>query len=286
MNPLPLPRARFRSWLLLIPALALGLAAAYGSRQYLADRLAAIEASRDEGERVALVVAKTTLARGSAISPATVAVREVPRSWAHSGAITPEQYNRAEGATLAWPADAGEPLLWAQLEQSGPATFSALLQPGQRALTVAVDEINSVAGMIAPGDRIDLVVSVRNRGDSVTFPLLQNLAVLATGQQTGPADDSQFGRSFTTITVNAGPEEAKRIIAARELGQLTALLRAPGDGSEMSSAPAPASQLLGLATARPPLQSTVPVIYGGGPIAHGLALATPARADFTDHDED
>jgi pilus assembly protein CpaB len=161
-----------KNWLILVLALFLGAAAAVGASRYLSQRMAEIEARGKDSDTVRLVVAKTNLAGGATLSPDTVAVREVPRAWAHSGALTPDQYSRAEGAALAHPANAGEPILWAQLEGRRAPTFSTRLQAGQRAVTVPVDEISSLSGMVVPGDLIDIVVSVRDDKRNYTFTLL------------------------------------------------------------------------------------------------------------------
>ncbi|HAF54735.1 MAG TPA: Flp pilus assembly protein CpaB [Thauera sp.] len=275
----PLRRAR-KNWIVLATALALGGLAAYAASNYLSERMAEIDARAAEIDTVQVVVAKASLPAGASITADTVAVREIPRIWAHSGAITPDQYSRAESLALAYPAAAGEPILWAQLEGRRAPTFSARLQSGQRAVTVPVDEISSLSGMVEPGDRIDIVVSARNETRNFTFTLLQNVAVLATGSHADPdARDAQGqARSYTTITLDTSPEDAKRVIAAREVGRVTALLRAPSDLAAVSGAITDARTLLGLPTSDGNGISSVPVIYGGGPITSGLQMMSPARA--------
>ena len=159
-------------------------------------------------------------------------------------------------------------------------TFSARLQSGQRAVTVPVDEISSLSGMVEPGDRIDIVVSARNETRNFTFTLLQNVAVLATGSHADPdARDAQGQpRSYTTITLDTSPEDAKRVIAAREIGRVTALLRAPGDITPVSTAITDGRKLLGLPDGDGKGISSVPVIYGGGPITSGLQMSSRAEA--------
>lgn len=266
-----------KNWLILVLALFLGAAAAVGASRYLSQRMAEIEARGKDSDTVRLVVAKTNLAGGATLSPDTVAVREVPRAWAHSGAITPDQYSRAEGAALAHPANAGEPILWAQLEGRRAPTFSTRLQAGQRAVTVPVDEISSLSGMVVPGDLIDIVVSVRDDKRNYTFTLLQSVRVLATGSKANAdARDTDGRPGFTTITLDTSPDDAKRVIAAREIGRVTALLRTPGDVATVSGAITEARSLLGLPTAHGNGVSSVPVIYGGGPITEGLNLKPQA----------
>lgn len=260
-----------KNWIVLVAALGVGGLAAFGARNYLSTQMAEIEAREKNKATVQMVVAKADLGKGSALSADNVAVRPVPKEWAHSGAITPEQFGRAEGSVLAHPANAGEPLIWSQLEGQRTPTFSARLSQGRRAVTVPVDEISSVSGMVEPGDLIDVVVSLKKDSKNFTFTLLQSVTVLATGTKASPEekDPAGRGRTFTTITLDTTPEDAKRIIAAREVGRITALLRAPNDASSVSRDRSDALALLGLASGFSSAGSTVPVIYGGGPITEG-----------------
>lgn len=281
-NPSSPPTAHStrKNWIVLALALALGGLAAYAASNYLSERMAEIDARANEIDTLQIVVAKASLPAGASITADSVAVREIPRTWAHSGAITPDQYSRAESLALAYPAAAGEPILWAQLEGRRAPTFSARLQSGQRAVTVPVDEISSLSGMVEPGDRIDIVVSARNETRSFTFTLLQNVQVLATGSVADPEAPETQGlpRSYTTITLDTSPEDAKRVIAAREVGRVTALLRAPGDLAAVSGAITDARTLLGLPAGDGKGISSVPVIYGGGPITSGLQMSSRAEA--------
>lgn len=262
-----------KNWIVLIAALGVGGLAAFGAKNYLGAQMAEIEAREKNKAMVQMVVAKTDLGKGSALSADNVAVRPVPKEWAHSGAITPDQFGRAEGSVLAYPANSGEPLIWSQLEGQRMPTFSARLGQGRRAVTVPVDEISSLSGMVEPGDLIDIVVSLKKDSKNFTFTLLQSVTVLATGTKASPDDQDPAGRrTFTTITLDTTPEDAKRVIAAREVGRVTALLRAPNDASSVSKDRSDALSLLGLASGFASTGSSVPVIYGGGPITEGQRM--------------
>jgi pilus assembly protein CpaB len=104
--------------------------------------------------------------------------------------------------------------------------------------------------------------------------LLQSVTVLATGTKASQEEKDPEGRSrtFSTITLDTSPEDAKRVIAAREVGRVTALLRAPNDSGRVSRERTDALALLGLATGQGSSASTVPVIYGGGPINEGQSM--------------
>jgi pilus assembly protein CpaB len=269
-----------KNWIVLLTALGVGALAAFGAKNYLSRQVAELEARDKNKAMVQVVVAKTDLAKGSALSSTNMATRAMPKEWAHSGALTPDQFDRANGSVLAYPASAGEPLIWAQLEGQRTPTFSARLTAGRRAVTVPVDEISSLSGMVEPGDLIDIVVSVNKDKQHFTFTLLQSVAVLATGTKASQQDKNAEGsaRTFTTITLDTTPDDAKRVIAAREIGRVTALLRAPNDSGSVSSQRTEAMTLLGLASGVATISSSVPVIYGGKPITEGLQLNARAGA--------
>jgi pilus assembly protein CpaB len=258
-----------RSVILLVAALALGGLSAFGVKRFIERQMEEVEA-RGKGKMVRVIVPKDDLPKGTAITQAVVASREVPADWAHSNAITPQQFDRVENQKLAYPAARGEMILWSMLEGQRAPSFSARLPAGRRAITVPVDEVNSISGMLQPGDRIDIMVSARKDNRAYMFPLLQNVVVLATGSQAVAAGDTSgkdgSKRTYTTITLDASPQDAQRVLAAREIGKLAALLRSPGDAANAFSSRRDAMSLLGLNDPERILgkEASVPVIYGGG----------------------
>lgn len=270
-----------KNWLILIVALMVGGMAALGTKNYIKNKVEDIEAINKNKAMVKVVVAKKALEKGEMLSSQNMATREVPQEWAHSGAITPDQFSRAEGAVLAYSANPGEPVIWAQLEGQKLATFSAKLDMGRRAVTVPVDEISSISGMVEPDDLIDIVVSMQRDNHNFTFTLLQSVRVLATGSKVSQSSKDDAGQpiTYTTVTLDTSPEDAKRLIAAREIGRVTALLRAPGDTNNVSTTRENAEDLLGLGMPNSYGLSSVPVIYGGGPIKEGLQMNPPKELD-------
>jgi pilus assembly protein CpaB len=268
-----------KNWMILVAAIAVGAIAAFGAKNYINNRVADIEARDKNKATVKVVVAKEMLEKGIPLTAKNMAVRDIPKEWVHSNAITPDQFSRVEGTKLAYPAQAGEPVVWSQLEGESIPSFSSMLIAGRRAVTVPVDEISSLSGMVAPGDLIDIVVSTQKDSKNYTFTLLQSIKVLATGTQISNDKKDAQGNAMTynTITLDTLPDDAKRIIAAREVGKITALLRSPGDESSVSMSRSDAAALLGLSGYKG--VSSVPVIYGGGEITEGLSMKDPKELD-------
>jgi pilus assembly protein CpaB len=249
-----------RNWLMLGGALLLGLAALGLSNKVISDKMAELDAKAKGSEQlVAVVVAKAALPRGAVIEKSMLAARRIPAQWVHSGTIDPGRIGQFLGQKLAAPVQPGEPLLEFQVEPPNTA-FSATLVNGNRALTTEVDEVNSISGMLRPGDHIDLMATARSTGkgkSDVTFPLLSNVEVLATGQVTRKSDDGdgQRERTYTTITLSVSPHDAQRVVVAKSSGRLTAVLRNPED-----VAPTPIPALT--------IEDVLPKQRGGGVAQH------------------
>jgi pilus assembly protein CpaB len=252
-----------KTWLSLGVALSIGLLTALAARSFLSHQIQAISESTKR-ETVDIVVAKTDLTAGDKLSSQNLAVRKVPVDYAQSGALRPEDFSRVQGKAIAFNLRGGEMIMWSQMETQRAPTFSARLVPGRRAITVVVDEINSISGMLEPGDLIDLMFAMEQSGQKVVVPLLQSVQVMATGQRV--ADDPKSGEKtqFATVTLDATPEQARSIIIARETGKLTALLRNPEDKAPIGLKSINTAALFSsrIAVTRH-LAQEVPVLYGG-----------------------
>lgn len=274
--------SRHRNWLLLLAALAFGGAAAYGMRGYITEQVSLERARLVPRQAMSsVVVAKRDLPKGEPVDADAMAVREIPKDFVPGSAVAPERFDGYVGARLVQPMRAGEPLLASNLEGADPASFSAKVRQGIRAITLAVDEVNSLSGMLQPGDRIDLLLSVRLPSGSVTplaqevtRPLLQDLRVLATGRQVRPGGDERQGRGFTAITVEATAEQAQKLVVAQRIGKLTATLRNPEDRSPVEQRPMDVYGLLDLkpAPAAAPPPPPTEIIVGGQGAQRGPAV--------------
>ena len=163
----------------------------------------------------------------------------------------------------------------------GP-TFASRVAVGRRAMTVPVDEINSISGLLEPGDQIDLIVTIDRKGKKLTLLLLQSVQVMATGQRAvdGPKDGER--KQYSTVTINTTPEQAKNVIIARDIGKVTALLRNPDDKNHVAGGEADMATLLGNGGVALG-ERTVPVLYGGTAklSADALTMGQATRAPST-----
>jgi pilus assembly protein CpaB len=251
-------------------ALAAGGGAAYFARGYIHREMQAQRAQlHGQYELVNVVVAKTNLSAGAMLSSQTVALREVPKAFLHADAIRSDQWASVAGRVLARNVRSGETILDAHLARGIGAGFSSQLPEGMRALTFPVDEEASIAGLLSPGDRIDLLFTTAAANDSVTVPLLSGVPVIATGMRTESNGNALPERlqagPFRTITVAVTPEDAAKITLAQEAGRISVALRQPGDQAVSRIARVTKSSLLKgespVRVSRP--RTRVEIILGG-----------------------
>lgn len=232
-----------KNGVVLIVAIVIGVASTYLANEFIQGRVASYEAKiKGEMRTTKVVVPKMDLPQGAVVSTENMAIRDVPVLYAHRDVVTPEQFTVAEGQRLSFQLDSGKPLLWAHLEGGSAPTFSGKLPAGKRALTVSVDEINSISGMLQPRDKVDIILTMtRDSKDrqKLTFPLMQDVLVLATGTKINhdkgvdPKTGQPIAATYRTATLLVSQEEAKKIILAQDAGKLTLILRHPDDNKPL-----------------------------------------------------
>lgn len=220
-------------------AVIIGLAGMYFANAFIQNRVATYESQlKGDLKTTKVVVPQSDLPQGSFISTDNMSIREIPSIYVHRDAVTPEKFEIAAGQRLSFQLDQGKPLLWAHLEGGSAPTFSGKVLDGKRAITIPVDEINSISGLLQPKDRIDLLLTLSRDNSKITFPLLQDVLVMATGtkvntEKTDPATGATTSTTYRTATLLVTQEDAKRIVLAQDAGKLTAVLRNPSDSKSL-----------------------------------------------------
>jgi len=265
-----------QSTIMLGIALVAGVLAMWGARQHIQGRIQQIEAQA-RVPTVQRIVAARDLSAGVRLRPEHLAVRSFPAEVISSDSLSPESLAVIDGRLLRAPLRAGDVLLPIHAATEKGAPFSARLGEGRRAITMPIDAINSVSGLLEPGDLIDLYVSFDHQRRRITAPLLQGVLVLATGTSTeGGAE--QHGHGYSTITLDTAPEDAIKLVAARQSGSITALLRRADDGTPTQRASrGDLASLIGVSQGSPVGQALrrAPVIYGDRPVRRLAGLSPP-----------
>jgi pilus assembly protein CpaB len=200
------------------------------------------------GQKVTILVAGEDIPAGARLAKANLAVRDVPEAYVHQSSIRKGEENQIIGRPVADKISQGQPLLWSDFELQKSATarrLSAAVQKGQRALTIAVDQSGSLAGMLRPGDHVDILGTfARAQQDYATVTILQNVLVLATGEMRGSGENEEAAttpssgpRTFNNITVSVDPEEAELLVFAMQRGPVNVALRSQDDVATFDDVP-------------------------------------------------
>lgn len=123
----------------------------------------------------------------------------------------------------------GEPIVPSKLAPPGEkGGLSAVLDEGQRAITVKVNEIVGVAGFALPGNYVDVMVNAADEANNaVSKIVLERILVLAVAQDVSTSETKP--RVVNAVTLQVTPSEAEQIDLARSIGSLSLVLRSQVD---------------------------------------------------------
>ena len=193
---------------------------------------------------------------------------------------------------------ANEPISPDALIQRGDRSIgSAVVSPGMRAISVQISAATGAGGFIAPGDYVDVLLSMAHdikivgpdgkaedtSGMAVTLPdgdsmvkyttetVMRNVRVLAIDQSLARDEDAGPADVGKTATVEVSPHDAEKLLTAGQLGSLTLVLRSlvvdKADQDEVDAFEDPFNFMSDVATSRAvsALHTTSNLYgYGGG----------------------
>ena len=273
-----------RNGLLIAMSIGLGCLSAWAIEQHLSAKEHELE-QQSRVERVVRVVAARDLPRGTLVTLKDFAKDEFPAKWIGADAVALSEVQLVQGKQLNSDLKAGQLLMHVHLIEPAQPALASRLSPDKRAVTIPVDLMSSMSGLLQPGDRVDLFVSFDYKGQRTTASLLQGVEVLATGQQTKMTGEHNGATEwrYSTVTLAASQNEAKTLVAARQGGTITAVLSHETAlpltlGHQINAAQLP--ELLGLESAKP--QASVEIIYGDRLAKDSLSVNSADWSDLTD----
>ena len=235
-----------RRVILPIMALLLAGAATFAARGWLErdePARAAAEPAKPEAAK-AVLVAAADLAVGSFVQAESLRWQEWPDVVVPASYLVRGQADESSfvGAVVRQPLTAGEPVTATAVVKPGDRGFlAAVLEPGMRAISVPIDEAAGNAGLVLPGDRVDLILTQTVNVDNdpagarrVSETVLEDLRVIAMGRRL-TSGEGEEGQASRTATLEAPPAAVERIALAGELGKLALRLRslAAAGGADM-----------------------------------------------------
>lgn len=179
-----------------------------------------------------IVVASKTLDYGDHITPADLRVVRWPAGAVPAGSFskTEDLAGPGEDRVVLRPMEANEPVLASKVSSNGgKSSLSAVIEADMRAVTIPVNDATGVAGLVRPGDHVDILLTHADGTPGTTQMsakievLLQDVLVRAIDQDT--SDHKDAGANIKAVTVEVTPRDAQKLTLAASIGTLSLTLR-------------------------------------------------------------
>ncbi|BCV23448.1 Flp pilus assembly protein CpaB [Gelria sp. Kuro-4] len=216
-----------RNRLIFLLAIIFGLAAALGTYSYLENLK---RTYRTSGHFARVAIAKREIAARTVISGEMLEFKEMPVEYVLPGTVV--DVKDAAGKIAVTDIYPGELILSSKLvaRSDVAAGLAAKVEKGRRAISIPVNNITALHGLINTGDRVDVLVTFNAPDEQkapVTSTIIQNVPVLAVdGNLEGGGGSKQ---ELQTVTIMVEPVEAQQIALAVQHGSIQLALRSPDD---------------------------------------------------------
>jgi Flp pilus assembly protein CpaB len=158
-------------------------------------------------------------------------------------------------------------------------------------VSIAVDRVKDVSGLVQPGDRVDVLASVprTDTGPPRVFTILRSILVLSVGTPNGPAIETASAtpppsnEEATTVALALTPQQANLLVLADSNATLRLALRSPEErarafptdplvlgGTEVAHAPPGPG----------PEVAALPAVPDPASVTHDPPAVAPARSKW------
>jgi pilus assembly protein CpaB len=214
------------------------------------------------------LVAATDIELGQEVTEQNTTLKALPTVAKHPNAFTDKTKTSALHQVATEPIAAGAQILTSSItKDASQVGLAALIPAGHRAIAISVSEVADGGGFIKPGDSVDVIgefqvntappssaVLAMPKGGAdnkvfVAATVLQNVKVLAMGQQAAMPTQNTGGTSVNSlkpttdqaqaksVTLALTPEEAQKVFLAEQIGTLRLAGRPLGDQDAATIAP-------------------------------------------------
>jgi pilus assembly protein CpaB len=192
-----------------------------------------------KAETVDVLVAKSDIALGGALNPGDMDWQTWPANIATGNFIRkqdrPNAMQSLTGFVARAPFVAGEPIREAKLvNPKGAGVMAAILPAGTRAIATQISPETGAGGFILPNDRVDVIVTRKERGrasadeTTVSETVLTDIRVLAIDQMLEEKNGQKvvIGK---TATLELSGKQAETLALAQRVGTISLALRSIAD---------------------------------------------------------
>lgn len=216
----------------IIIGVVLSLFAIFMIQKHLAQRDALIRRLIAEGEIVETVIAKTDIPKESTITINMIGLSRVKSKSVQAGDLT--SLDSAIGKFSEVDILRGQHINSNMVRALGSARYLSQAVPqGMRAITIQVNKISAIEGLIKPGDSVDIIATfnipdpITNESEVVVIAIFQGVSVLATNRN---LSQYQVSQSIDTVTLALRPDDVKVLTYILEWpAAIRLVLRAPLD---------------------------------------------------------
>jgi pilus assembly protein CpaB len=225
--------------MIVIGAVLVAAVAAFANYAYLSS---VQDRAYEDAERLRVFVVAKNIAKGlpgeQAFQEEFIKADEIPREFRPATAITAVASIRAKVAVTNL--SAGQVVVDGMFVNPIDAqiTFSQRIPAGHVAVTVQVDQVRGVAGLLVPGDEVNILAKDPTQGN-IERVLFQNVLIIAIGANAAP----QPGDATAAVNPGSGlitfaviPEAASKIVLATANDVYLTLV--PKDNQDREIAPA------------------------------------------------
>jgi pilus assembly protein CpaB len=224
------------------------------------------ELYRDLGEMVDVLVATSNISEYGVVEASKVKRIEIPKKFLQPNVV--KSIEDLKDTVAAVPIAVDEIITTNKLLFLGVRTgLAPMVSPGKRAVAISATSLNSVANLINPGDRIDIlafrIIPQENQNVNKVTTVLQDVFVLSVGDSvyTQPPSFVPVARNdfrciqkrgvdnptqFNNITIEVTPKDAQKIVTLSGAAQLFYTLRNPTDRSSDIIVPTTDREIFGI----------------------------------------
>lgn len=262
--------------IILIIGVVLGLLAVFMTKVYMDQQRqserekAKQELARIQAHQAAVLVAKKDIPKGASIDETMLETKIFPEKYVQPQAVT--SLDRIVGMITIAPISKEEQITLSKLSYAKGGGLAEVTPIGKRAITISIDNISALAGMIKAGDYVDVLAMLPETVQTLegkqsvqltAISLFQNVLILAVGQETSATvkasrykkeETAEKRESSPLITLALEPREASLIAYVQEVGKIRLTLRSPADSNVGAMQPANWNTLLEYLASKSPVK--------------------------------
>lgn len=218
-----------RQKIALVASIILGLITVFAMKVYIDKQK---QDATPDVETTYVFVANKRLTKGQRVTEEMFKKTKLPTDMSTPDMVTPTSVSLVANKVINRNVDRGGLLMQSDFIRAEKRT-SSIIPKGKRLMTIAVDQVTGISGLIKPGNKVDILWTrslrkVGSGGDNnqKTITLLSKVSVYAIDSVTSPfINPSKKRASYRSVTLFITPREAPIVATAQETGKLTLILR-------------------------------------------------------------